>query len=198
MPSGRRSPVDALRSGSSFSFGAFLSLVCPRVTAYDELESGLQGNYNTAKLHGYVNIPHGDILLFGAACGQIVRPPPPPFADPLTHLAPDVLLAHGSRSSSHRLQALDHQRLARRRALPTHQHLVRPLPPLLLPANPAIGRTVKGPLTLPSPARHWCGREERLRGMRLLSRRTPRRAKRETLDRRSRLVRWFIRGWIRA
>jgi hypothetical protein len=45
-----------------------------RVTIGQQLlVRGLQGQYNTLKKHGYVNIPNGDVLLFGAACGQIVR-----------------------------------------------------------------------------------------------------------------------------
>ncbi|KAK9896940.1 hypothetical protein P389DRAFT_143247 [Cystobasidium minutum MCA 4210] len=33
---------------------------------------GLQGWYNILHKRGYINIPHGDVLLFGAACGQIM------------------------------------------------------------------------------------------------------------------------------
>lgn len=32
----------------------------------------MQGNYNIAKSRGWINIPHGDVLLFGLSCGQIV------------------------------------------------------------------------------------------------------------------------------
>ncbi|SGY70265.1 BQ5605_C004g03131 [Microbotryum silenes-dioicae] len=34
---------------------------------------GLQGHYNVAKRRGWINIPHGDVLLFGLACGQIME-----------------------------------------------------------------------------------------------------------------------------
>lgn len=34
--------------------------------------SGLQGWYNILHKNGHVSIPHGDILLFGLSCGQIV------------------------------------------------------------------------------------------------------------------------------
>ncbi|KAI5474992.1 peroxisomal membrane protein 4 [Pseudohyphozyma bogoriensis] len=44
-----------------------------RVTISQQLlVRGLQGNYNIAHKLGYVNIPNGDALLFGAACGQIM------------------------------------------------------------------------------------------------------------------------------
>ncbi|CAD6565887.1 MAG: hypothetical protein CYPHOPRED_000084 [Cyphobasidiales sp. Tagirdzhanova-0007] len=33
---------------------------------------GLQGWYNILHKRGYLHIPHGDVLLFGAACGQIM------------------------------------------------------------------------------------------------------------------------------
>ncbi|KAM0751507.1 hypothetical protein T439DRAFT_324689 [Meredithblackwellia eburnea MCA 4105] len=33
---------------------------------------GLQGNYNILKSKGIINIPHGDILLFGISCAQIM------------------------------------------------------------------------------------------------------------------------------
>ncbi|SCV72374.1 BQ2448_3911 [Microbotryum intermedium] len=34
---------------------------------------GLQGHYNVAKRRGWIDIPHGDVLLFGLACGQIME-----------------------------------------------------------------------------------------------------------------------------
>ncbi|KAL8279225.1 hypothetical protein RQP46_008262 [Phenoliferia psychrophenolica] len=44
-----------------------------RVTIGQQLlVRGMQSNYNVAYARGWVRIPHGDILLFGAACGQIM------------------------------------------------------------------------------------------------------------------------------
>ena len=52
----------------------------------------MQGNYNIAHRRGWVNIPHGDILLFGGACAQIVRPPFN-FSSSAEGTRTDVLLA---------------------------------------------------------------------------------------------------------
>ena len=45
---------------------------CGLSAKFERPRSGLQGWYNIMHARGHINIPHGDILLFGAACGQIV------------------------------------------------------------------------------------------------------------------------------
>jgi hypothetical protein len=75
----------------------------------------MQGWYNIAHKRGYINIPNGEIILFGAACAQIVSPRrclagPPVLTRPLAPI--DVRMARSTRSSQSWLQSMDHSRFS--------------------------------------------------------------------------------------
>ena len=65
----RRAPIGFDRSGLS----VFAERPARRITYGQQLfVRGLQGWYNMLHARGLVHVPNGDVLLFGAACGQIM------------------------------------------------------------------------------------------------------------------------------
>lgn len=93
-----------------------------RITIGQQLAvRGLQGYYNGAKARGWVNIPHGDVLVFGLASAQIVSTVSTRTCRGLrtTHwpvpveLLTDVFVAHVARVAAIELSRLDPERLTR-------------------------------------------------------------------------------------
>ncbi|KII94245.1 hypothetical protein PLICRDRAFT_100242 [Plicaturopsis crispa FD-325 SS-3] len=70
---GRIEPWHAPLAGAISGLAVLAEKKANRITVSQQLfVRGLQGMYNIAHKRGLVNIPHGDVLLFGLSCGQIM------------------------------------------------------------------------------------------------------------------------------